>query len=688
MGWLRISLTDDEQRQVLKERESHPSACVRRRYTFAYDVMGQTKVTASTNSQRVTWTYDEVGAQRSLNASVSGRFTSLYDLAGQLTSQRNPSGERTSFSYDDAGRRTIQRNGNGTRVSMAYDAASQATQVIQRRSAGTTLQQLDYRYDNAGNRNVMIEGAGTARVTWSYDKQNQLTGEYRTGTNAYRQTFAYDPAGNRTLKNADGARTTCAYDAANQLRYAQTLAGRTTYAFDLTGNQRLEQPPTGNRTTTTWNYENQPTQYLLPAGSPVTMSYNGDNRRVISQQGATSTKFVWDATTDAYLSELDGTNAVQAVYTNEPQHYGSVLSQRRSSTSHWLHADALGTTRLLTGSTQTMSDTYLLDAWGNSVASTGTSVNPFRWVGKYGYYSDNSTGQVYVRARMYQPTVARWKSVDPFPLVWTRKNRYAFATSSPVLRIDPSGLLDCYCSNWHCDRSGNGPSFNDYLNNVINDNLERALLMTIGKASCPCEYSANWIEDFRHKVRDLLAKDIGSGYGTPPSVITSVEGQLHEFEDYVSSIWAGPRKPYKTADCMRISCGGKTRCIGTDKIGHFFQQGMMGWELLDAGYSVEFVRTFFEFTEGLSDINYVGDFSFYGFDDYTKFQQFKGKWGPLQHSKADIAANLAGTKFYENLPSMCKCLYDRMSDVVVGATDVRMKGCFDICDYVDDFWEE
>ncbi len=31
MGWLRISLTDDEQRQVLKERESHPSACVRRR---------------------------------------------------------------------------------------------------------------------------------------------------------------------------------------------------------------------------------------------------------------------------------------------------------------------------------------------------------------------------------------------------------------------------------------------------------------------------------------------------------------------------------------------------------------------------------------------------------------------------------------------------------------------------------
>ena len=80
-----------------------------------------------------------------------------------------------------------------------YDAASQTTRVIQRNSAGSTLQQLYYRYDNAGSRNVMIEGAGSARVTWSYDNQNQLTGENRTGTNAYRQTFAYDPAGNRTL---------------------------------------------------------------------------------------------------------------------------------------------------------------------------------------------------------------------------------------------------------------------------------------------------------------------------------------------------------------------------------------------------------------------------------------------------------------------------------------------------------
>ena len=191
---------------------------------------------------------------------------------------------RTKFTYDDNGRRTTRRNPDGTRVSYSYDGANQTTQVIQRNSAGSVLQQLDYRYDDAGNRKVMIEGSGTARVTWSYDNQNQLTGENRTGANAWRQTFTYDPAGNRTLKNIDGTRTTYSYDVANQLKYGQTGSSRTTFVYDPTGNQQIEIPAAGNRTTTTWNYENQPTLYQLASGGRVTMMYNGDNRRVEKQE--------------------------------------------------------------------------------------------------------------------------------------------------------------------------------------------------------------------------------------------------------------------------------------------------------------------------------------------------------------------------------------------------------------------
>ena len=151
-----------------------------------------------------------------------------------------------------------------------------------------------------------------------------------------------------------------------------------------------------------------------------------------------TTNFVWDAVNDSVLSELDGIGAVQAVYTNEPQQYGSVVSQRRGTTSHTLHADALGTTRLLTTSAQATSDTYVYDAWGNLITSSGSTVNPFRWVGRYGYYQDASTGLVYVRARMYMPTAARWCSVDPIRADFP-PNYYRFANLSPAITLDPSG---------------------------------------------------------------------------------------------------------------------------------------------------------------------------------------------------------------------------------------------------------
>lgn len=118
------------------------------------------------------------------------------------------------------------------------------------------------------------------RPDWSYDDTYQLTAEHRSGANSYAHTFAYDPAGNRTLKNEDSSRTTYSYDAANQLETGVAAAGTTTYSFDADGNQQLVIEPNGDRTTIAWDYENQPTLYRLPDANRVTMSYNADNRRV------------------------------------------------------------------------------------------------------------------------------------------------------------------------------------------------------------------------------------------------------------------------------------------------------------------------------------------------------------------------------------------------------------------------
>jgi hypothetical protein len=94
-----------------------------------------------------------------------------------------------------------------------------------------------------------------------------------------------------------------------------------------------------------------------------------------------------------YLAETDDQNEIQAVYTNEPQSYGNLISQYRKDGAIWTPSyyqyDALGSTRALTDDAGDATDTYVYDAWGNEVAVTGTTVNPFRWVGDVGYYWDD-----------------------------------------------------------------------------------------------------------------------------------------------------------------------------------------------------------------------------------------------------------------------------------------------------------
>jgi RHS repeat-associated protein len=96
--------------------------------------------------------------------------------------------------------------------------------------------------------------------------------------------------------------------------------------------------------------------------------------------------------------------------------------------------DALGSTDRLTDSAGDTTDNYTYEAYGEVIASTGTTENPYRYVGRLGYY-DNGDGSLYVRARHYQPTTARWLSVDPVPT----EPRYVYVNGMPVMRTDGSG---------------------------------------------------------------------------------------------------------------------------------------------------------------------------------------------------------------------------------------------------------
>jgi RHS repeat-associated protein len=166
-------------------------------------------------------------------------------------------------------------------------------------------------------------------------------------------------------------------------------------------------------------------------------AYNGDGQRVQIVDSQGTKKPIWDG--ENILLETDGADATQVVYTLEPAGYGNLVSQRRGSTSSYYLFDALGSTRKLTNSAGTVTDSYDFGAWGNTFQSTVTTVNVFRWVGELGYYYDLGRDAYSVRARHYSQKQARFLSVDPMVFVGSHWNLYEYAQSSPVIQVDPSG---------------------------------------------------------------------------------------------------------------------------------------------------------------------------------------------------------------------------------------------------------
>ena len=171
------------------------------------------------------------------------------------------------------------------------------------------------------------------------------------------------------------------------------------------------------------------------------------------------TNYIYDPVTEAYLMEQDGDGNTTVVYTQEPVKYGDVIAQHRIDPttgvgeSFYYHPDALGSTRELTDTNGEVVATYNYDAFGNTIASTGTVENPFRFTGNVGYYWDEELQTYHIRARNYQPTTGRWTNQDPIGFAGGINLYGAYFVPNET---DPSGMrplatasLPCNSDN-HC----------------------------------------------------------------------------------------------------------------------------------------------------------------------------------------------------------------------------------------------
>lgn len=161
-------------------------------------------------------------------------------------------------------------------------------------------------------------------------------------------------------------------------------------------------------------------------------------------------RFVWDEVSDNVLLETDETDTVTARYAHRPEQFGELLIQERSSKKSFYHYDGNSSTCNLTDSSESVTDTTLYTAYGEEVSSSGSTTNPFGYKGSVGYYTNESTGDIYVRNRSYEPAAGRWMSMDPLGFVdGTSLYRAYFVPNI----VDPRGLAVCEVRVENCKRA-------------------------------------------------------------------------------------------------------------------------------------------------------------------------------------------------------------------------------------------
>ncbi|MEW6246480.1 MAG: RHS repeat-associated core domain-containing protein [Nitrospirota bacterium] len=387
---------------------------------FTYDALNRRTSASYQDGSTVSFIYDAVGRLSRTTDSLSGSIDFAYDTLDRLTLELTSLGALT-YQYDAISRRTKMTVAGQAPVSYQYDAASRLIQIAQGALA------VGLGYDNANRRTSLTYPNGTS-ASYAYDAASRLTDITHIGPSGLLEglTYIYDTAGNRTsLIRANGAAsllpsavTLATYDAANQ----QTQFGGATLTYDQNGNLTND-----GTNTYTWDARNR--LVGISGGVTASFSYDSLGRRISKTISGSTTQFVYDG--QDIVQETSGSTLgatyIRSLNIDEP-------FVRQVTSNEYYHADALGSTLVLSNVTGVSAVTYNYEPFGKTT-STGASSNPFQYTGR----ESDGTGLHYYRARYYQPQFSRFVRRDPIGLRGG-VNLYSYVFNKPTNFFDPNGM--------------------------------------------------------------------------------------------------------------------------------------------------------------------------------------------------------------------------------------------------------
>ncbi len=418
---------------------------------YAYDPVHKRLIgvttTGSGPTYQVTYSYYPDGKVATMTSPV--RTTSYaYDVAGRMVSLTDPFGALTTWTFDAAGRVTSETTLAGaTTIATSYgygpsgqpgdpSTAPAYLRSITQTVNGQPFQQYTLTHSYLGQLLQQVgTGAATENSQWSYDARGRLTAssiQYQSGglNYAYTGAYQYDLANN--LQGGTGGWT---YNSNNQVTQAPPMGG-------LTGATGLGYDASGDLTSINGASLTYNAWGDMTADGTASYAYDGFGRRISKTVGGQTTYYRYDD--GALIAEVDAQGAVLRSYTWGA--CGLIGGTSGGQAVHCLY-DGMANKRYELNAAGSVAWRGAYSDFGE-VAQTLPPALPMAYQGRYGVYTDSSSGMLWSGSRYYAPTIGR--QVQPSGPGYVGGNPYAY-TPPPQEDAPDAGILP---DNWNGEQGG------------------------------------------------------------------------------------------------------------------------------------------------------------------------------------------------------------------------------------------
>lgn len=435
--------------------------------TFKYDDLGRLELINYDNGIRQYYSYDKSdritrfkvkqGSSKEIDLKYS------YDKIGRLT-KVNDSGKNFAYQYDAIGRLTEEVNGvTGIRSKYQYYPSGNLRKLIHYN--GEEIENsFMYRYDLRGNQTKKIEGKDI--TNYYYDSLSRI----KTVLNSDGiQNYKYDDLNNISevveIKGNNISETHYTYDLNNSLILKETQNGseqiQQRFEYDLEGNMLNKEEVIKYRdnlisnkvTKYLYNGNNRVSQVIDPNNRIISYIYNNEGLRTKKDFGAEAINYYYDRGNIVLETNKDNFITAKNIRGNKLIYRDT----NKTSPYYYLHNAHGDVVKLLNEKGKLIKD-YSYQPFGLEKAKLNNSFgnkqftgiwqqeienidNPFRYSGEY---LDEETGNYYLRARYYDPSIQRFitedsykgRASEPFSL-----NLYTYTYNNPIKYVDPSGHM-------------------------------------------------------------------------------------------------------------------------------------------------------------------------------------------------------------------------------------------------------